>query len=479
MGKWLVVLVVVIGLLGGAQALMVQCPQAGTNIPPYCSCSNSSVTIKCDFQRQEDVVLTSDLLAHYGVINISAAYVRVANATSLLVRSDFIVSWLKAPSSAFDIWHSGEVTLQSTPNPSNNTGMKSGTFAGVGIVNCSIPELPANFLRDRTRGTLRVKQSKIGVLRAGFFNNVQEMRYIVLQDSVVKEVEGSVSTEGFVTLSQRSVHSWNGLVLSNVTIGTLGPGAFNLTHKSDMEVMEVKDCRVERIAAGALAARGDIQVTITGNTFGELEKGALKINVTGSVNFNQNTIRAQGLEALAEMSCHNASSIQNNTILVTQPVRPVSGQSSTPFHPSCGKPQLFMVLTPARQVLVLEDTRVAWVLGATLAVLGMMMVLGVAWFFRRRRPVWTPGRFPDAFKSRNRKTSLENLPRNIELNCAREDLEQGTSVKDLDMTCEPQQQQPLLDECSGDQSNQSFDDEQFGISDAQHSSANFPDEDLN
>lgn len=405
-------------------------------------------------------MLTSDLLAPYGNISISSTYVRVANATSLLVRSDFMVTWLKAPSSAFDIWHCGEITLQSTPSPANNTRVKSGTFAGVGIVNCSIPELPPNFLRDRTRGTLRVKQSKIGVLRAGFFNNVQEMRYIVLHDSDVEEVEGSVTTEGFVTLSQRDVHTWNGLLLSNVTIGTLGPGAFNLTHKSDMEVMTVKDCLVGRIAPGALAARGDIEVTITGNNFLELEKGAFKINVTGSVNFNQNIMKAQGLEALAEMSCHNASSIQNNTILVSKPVRPVSGQSSTPFHPSCGKPQLFMVLTPARQVLVMEDTRVAWVLGATLAVLGMVMVLGVAWFFRRRRPVWTPGRFSGTFMGRNRKTSLENLPRNIELNSTREDLEAGTSVKDLDMTCEPQQEneQPLLDEGSGDQSTQSFDD---------------------
>ncbi|KAK8387552.1 hypothetical protein O3P69_018234 [Scylla paramamosain] len=461
MGKWVLVLVLVSpGLLGGAQGLVAQCPKAGSNIPSYCTCSSTSVTIRCDFQNQEEVMLTSDLLAPYGNISISSTYVRVANATSLLVRSDFMVTWLKAPSSAFDIWHCGEITLQSTPSPANNTRVKSGTFAGVGIVNCSIPELPPNFLRDRTRGTLRVKQSKIGVLRAGFFNNVQEMRYIVLHDSDVEEVEGSVTTEGFVTLSQRDVHTWNGLLLSNVTIGTLGPGAFNLTHKSDMEVMTVKDCLVGRIAPGALAARGDIEVTITGNNFLELEKGAFKINVTGSVNFNQNIMKAQGLEALAEMSCHNASSIQNNTILVSKPVRPVSGQSSTPFHPSCGKPQLFMVLTPARQVLVMEDTRVAWVLGATLAVLGMVMVLGVAWFFRRRRPVWTPGRFSGTFMGRNRKTSLENLPRNIELNSTREDLEAGTSVKDLDMTCEPQQEneQPLLDEGSGDQSTQSFDD---------------------
>lgn len=58
-----------------------------------------------------------------------------------------------------------------------------------------------------------------------------QVRYIVLEDSVVDEVEGSVAAEGYVTLSQLDVHSWNGLLLSNVTIREIGSGAFNLKHK--------------------------------------------------------------------------------------------------------------------------------------------------------------------------------------------------------------------------------------------------------
>lgn len=58
-----------------------------------------------------------------------------------------------------------------------------------------------------------------------------QVRYIVLEDSEVEAIEGSVAAEGYVTLSQLDVHSWNGLILSNVTLNELGPGAFNLTHK--------------------------------------------------------------------------------------------------------------------------------------------------------------------------------------------------------------------------------------------------------
>ncbi|MPC38698.1 hypothetical protein E2C01_032211 [Portunus trituberculatus] len=38
----------------------------------------------------------------------------------------------------------------------------------------------------------------------------------------------------------------------------------------------MKDCRVGRVAPGAIAAKGDITVTITGNNFLKMEKGAFK-----------------------------------------------------------------------------------------------------------------------------------------------------------------------------------------------------------
>ena len=137
-------------------------------------------------------------------------------------------------------------------------------------------------------------------------------------------------------------------------------------------------------------------------------------------------------------------------------------------------------MTPVKQILLVEDTRVAWVLGAILAVLGMIMVVGVTWFFRRSRPIFSIGRFSDLFKGRSHNASLENLPGNIELNIPREDPEEGTSVEDLDMECDlPQDvEQPLLDTGNAGSSIQSCDDAPSTASHHTHDSDTKIDEDL-
>ncbi|KAG0718824.1 hypothetical protein GWK47_051712 [Chionoecetes opilio] len=470
------------GTLGGAAGVVVRCPKPGSSAPSNCTCSNTSLSIRCNFQNKWDAVLTKELFEPYLNMSLNTAYVRVTNATSVNVTSGFMQRWLSWPSSAFDVWNSGTVTLQPTPRLDNDTRLKPGSFAGVGIMNCHIPEIPNSFMRDRARGALRIKLSKVGVMRTGFFNNVGEIRYIALEDTVVDEVEGSVAAEGYITLSRRNVHSWTGLELSNVSIGVLGPGAFNLTHKSDMEVMSVKNCSLGWVGTGALAASGDIEVTFENNTFKYLQKGAFKVAVTGSVSFTGNQMGAKGLDALGDLECHNASSFQNNTILVSTFVSPVPGQaSSTPFHPSCGKAQLFLVLTPARELLMVEDARAAWVLGATVLVLGMAMVVGVVWSFRRHRPIFSINCFPTLLQGRNYKSSQENLPKNIELNTPSDDLEEGTSVSDLDMACESQQdiEQPLLGAAQGVQGVESCSAASFPASeDEPDATAIFFDEDL-
>lgn len=75
------------------------------------------------------------------------------------------------------------------------------------------------------------------IITVGLVVVVVQIRYIVLEDSVVEEVEGSVSAEGYLTISQLEVHSWNGLLLSNVTINEVGSGAFNLTHKVSTTIL--------------------------------------------------------------------------------------------------------------------------------------------------------------------------------------------------------------------------------------------------
>ncbi|XP_050728691.1 uncharacterized protein LOC127004662 isoform X5 [Eriocheir sinensis] len=402
MRVWGSLLLLSVCLLGVPAALVVRCPTPGSNEPSYCSCTNSTMSIRCDFRNREDVILTRELLEPYDNRGIDTAYVRVMNATSVNVTGEFVDRWLEVSSAAFDIWHGGVVTLNASPRAANDTPSKFGLFAGIGIMNCIVPEVPVGFLRDRVRGAFRIKDSRVGIIRAGFIQNVKEMRYLVFNDSVVETVEGSVAAEGFVTMSQLVVHSWNGLVLSNVTIKELGPSAFNLTHK---------------------------------------------VNVTGQVLFHDNEMGAESVDALGTLSCHNASSIQNNTVLVTDPHHLAPNDATVPFHASCGKPQLFMILSPLQRVVVVEDTRAAWVLGAALAMLIMTLAMGVAWTLRRRRPVLSMSRYPFIHKGHTHTASLENLPRNIELSSPREDPEEGTSVTDLDITfdAEPDTESPQFD----------------------------------
>lgn len=447
MRVWGSLLLLSVCLLGVPAALVVRCPTPGSNEPSYCSCTNSTMSIRCDFRNREDVILTRELLEPYDNRGIDTAYVRVMNATSVNVTGEFVDRWLEVSSAAFDIWHGGVVTLNASPRAANDTPSKFGLFAGIGIMNCIVPEVPVGFLRDRVRGAFRIKDSRVGIIRAGFIQNVKEMRYLVFNDSVVETVEGSVAAEGFVTMSQLVVHSWNGLVLSNVTIKELGPSAFNLTHKYDPEVITVSDCQIEHIGSGALAAVGDFNVNIVGNVFQKLEMGAFMVNVTGQVLFHGNEMGAESVDALGTLSCHNASSIQNNTVLVTDPHHLAPNDATVPFHASCGKPQLFMILSPLQRVVVVEDTRAAWVLGAALAMLIMTLAMGVAWTLRRRRPVLSMSRYPFIHKGHTHTASLENLPRNIELSSPREDPEEGTSVTDLDITfdAEPDTESPQFD----------------------------------
>lgn len=135
---------------------------------------------------------------------------------------------------------------------------------------------------------------------------------MVLEDSVVDEIEASVAAEGYVTLNQLDMHRWNGLIISNVTIHKLGSGAFNLTHKVSMHASHilghrntmahcisnlhsgvflqakelenthkvlVQDSQMDHIGTGGISVQGDVAVTIKDNTFGKLEDDALRVGL--------------------------------------------------------------------------------------------------------------------------------------------------------------------------------------------------------
>ncbi|XP_042228779.1 uncharacterized protein LOC121870868 [Homarus americanus] len=424
----LLLLMVVTGLLRPASCdpIVAKCPSGGPldNQDAFCKCilkqlprsRSNTVNIKCDFDNMEDVVLNKELFPFRNASLVSA-YVRMVNATSVHVTKEFLKEWLQAPSAALDIWRGGNLTLESTP-PLDNLDKFSSfrTFAGIGIVSCYIPEIPPKFLRDRTRAGFRIKTSSVGTFRTGFLHNIKEMRYLVMEDSVVKSVEGSVASEGYVILSKRQVHTWSGVSLSNVTFQNIGAGAFNLTHHSDMESLNVTNCRLGTVGTEAFTVVGDIEVNITGNYVQKLEKEAFKVKVTGDVKFDENVIESWEPDALEGLMCHNRTSLERNTIHVSSAQDAAINESFTLFHNTCGNPQLFLIINPTHPVKLRVNTTSTWVL-TTLLVLVVAVGLGVVFNLKTKGGItryYTRGRLPIILNGR--KSSQENLPNSAEVN---------------------------------------------------------------
>lgn len=389
----------------------------------YCECltkrskSGLKVTIKCDFNGTEDVVLTEKLYP-FRNSSLVSAYVQIANATSVNVTSAFLLELLQSPSIALDVWRAKKLILQSMPEQENSQQFKDyKTFVGVGIVNCIVPEIPEKFLRDRTRGGLRINHSSVGVFRKGVFHNMKEMRYLVFENSKVDLVEGSVATEGYVTLSKISLHSWNGLLIANSTFNAIGSGAFNLTHKSDMEIANVVNSKIGFLNSSALTVKGEIGVTIRDNVFERVAKKAFLIEVTGSVVFDRNTIESWEPDALEGLICHNRTVMERNTFHVSDPTDIAMNISTTPFHTSCGNPQLFLVIRTQHPLTVVLRTMPAWGLGAALVILILSVVIG-GWYAHQRQDLmmhYYRRRGRPFMDYRDRKTSQENLPNGAEI----------------------------------------------------------------
>ena len=75
-------------------------------------------------------MVTKELLAPNGDVKLENIYIRVANATSVNVRADFMEKLQEAPSFAFDIWYSNMVTFHPTPRAANTTKEQTSTFGG-------------------------------------------------------------------------------------------------------------------------------------------------------------------------------------------------------------------------------------------------------------------------------------------------------------------------------------------------------------
>ncbi|XP_066974900.1 uncharacterized protein [Macrobrachium rosenbergii] len=422
------------------KVVIAKCPSltSGVDDDPnsFCEClstplpaSRESVQIKCSFNNTEDVLL-NEALYPFRNMSLGSAYVRVVNATRVNVTQAFLRELMQSPSIALDIWGAGTLVLDSMPDPETDKFKKFKTFVGVGISDCYVPEVPKYFLRNRTRGGLRIKKSRVGNFRAGVLHNMEEMRYLVFEDSTIHSFEGSVATEGFVVLSKRQLHAWTGLVISNTTIDTIGSGTFNLTHKSDMEIAKVVNSTIGSLNKEAIILAGDIDVTIQKNVFQRMETEAIKVAVTGDVIFDKNEIANWEPGALEGLICHKRTSLEENTFRVQDPTDIAMNISTTPFHASCGNPQLFLVIKPQQPLALQINSTSSWILGFLLFLIVVGVVMAGVYlhqrqnlalhYYRNRGRLPLPG-------LRERKVSQENLPNGAEIDPSSEVTEEGVS----------------------------------------------------
>ncbi|KAF2357118.1 Pectin lyase fold/virulence factor [Trinorchestia longiramus] len=364
----------------------------------YCSCNINQtglsrlLQVKCDFEHKKGALLTSRIY-NIRAKGFSSAYVRISNAKKVTVTDSFMREWQEALSSALDIWHSGSVHLVSSPPIARKTSYK--TFVGIGIIDCRVEGLPTKLIRDHHRGALRIKDSVVGVIQPGFIHNIDELRYLVFQDSKVEKIAGPVTTQEALTLSHRELHTWNGLLIDNVTIDSIASNAFNLTHKVDEEEVVVRNSKVGEIGSGALIVSGDININITDNIFYNLNDKAFKVGEVLQLVFQGNTMYSWGPNALQDIQC------PSNTFFDDNRMAQVTGSSapSLLFHPSCGSPQVEIVEVSTTEMTSSEAATAPSNSNATVVVLVLLTlvvvsvgVAGGVWWWWREKAVWAVAR---------------------------------------------------------------------------------------
>lgn len=371
-----------------AGLLLAMCPpKPNDKSESFCECvkengrSGPIVKITCNFNRDQDVLLTRALYPFHAS-RVVSAYVRVADAKSVHVTRSFLEEWQSVPATALDLWRAGTLNFDVLYEYGNlHAYSPYRTSVGIGIVDCYVPEIPAKFMRDRDRGGLLIRNSRVDVFRKGAFFNIKQMRYLVIEDSAVSVVEGPVSASGVVTLSQRSLHSWVGFRMHKVLVNSLGAGAFNITHSTEVESVEVSNCRFQEVSTGAFSVSGNLNVSFSENTFGHLQKEALKVSVTGEVKFDGNLIDTWDSDALSALRCFNRSSLQRNTVRVVAAQE--AARNITPFHSSCGNPQIFTVISSPSALESMSSSAALWTLAVMAILLLLLLVAGVLLYRRR------------------------------------------------------------------------------------------------
>nr|XP_027222614.1 uncharacterized protein LOC113814750 [Penaeus vannamei] len=158
-------------------------PKPNDKSESFCECvkengrSGPIVKITCNFNRDQDVLLTRALYPFHAS-RVVSAYVRVADAKSVHVTRSFLEEWQSVPATALDLWRAGTLNFDVLYEYGNlHAYSPYRTSVGIGIVDCYVPEIPAKFMRDRDRGGLLIRNSRVDVFREGAFFNIKQMRY--------------------------------------------------------------------------------------------------------------------------------------------------------------------------------------------------------------------------------------------------------------------------------------------------------------
>nr|XP_027222642.1 uncharacterized protein LOC113814783 [Penaeus vannamei] len=367
-----------------AGLLLAMCPpKPNDKSESFCECvkengrSGPIVKITCNFNRDQDVLLTRALYPFHAS-RVVSAYVRVADAKSVHVTRSFLEEWQSVPATALDLWRAGTLNFD--------------VLYEYGNLHAYSPyrtNRNRRLLRPRNSRQIHARprpgrtphQEQSTFFRKGAFFNIKQMRYLVIEDSAVSVVEGPVSASGVVTLSQRSLHSWVGFRLHKVLVNSLGAGAFNITHSTEVESVEVSNCRFQEVSTGAFSVSGNLNVSFSENTFGHLQKEALKVSVTGEVKFDGNLIDTWDSDALSALRCFNRSSLQRNTVRVVAAQE--AARNITPFHSSCGNPQIFTVISSPSALESMSSSAALWTLAVMAILLLLLLVAGVLLYRRR------------------------------------------------------------------------------------------------
>ncbi|XP_064087540.1 uncharacterized protein LOC135202213 [Macrobrachium nipponense] len=437
---WVHVLIIKVMIMDSRAAVVPVCPPPGNNASTgglessFCQCnletvmSGTQVSISCTFSNQEDVELTEDLYP-FQKRNLVQARVLVRNATSVRVTEGFLRSLQSAPSAVLDVWRGGQLIFDSSPQVQRNFVDVFNTYLGVGIIRCNVPSLPKRLFRDRKVVGLLIKGSRVDKISREILYNINKVKYIKITDSQVGIVDGPISNGVSIPLLPRADDSddkWQGFEISNSTIAHIAPGSFSFKNEEDSETTwKMTNSQLNHVETGAITATGNLDVTFRGNSFGMMHRYALMVNATGDTVFEENVVDRLEPDGLKMFLCGSKNiSMTKNTVHMESPHDQPYNSSTMPFHPSCGKVQVFVVMSPPQPQTLQKTSNATWVLLAIIILIVSLVTAVGVFIYRNKAYLREYRRGETPYTIGLERTTMQELRDNNEPETEEEDVEE-------------------------------------------------------